>query len=112
MGRKYRRQTQQELADAITEATGSRWSRVMVGYLETGKKELNVDTLMVIADIHRLPYSFYLESPDGSEARGVYVNSDPACAQGDACPLYAGDGGSCLRGVDCLRYTPPMAAVA
>ena len=73
MGRKYRRQTQQELADAITEVTGDRWSRVMVGYLETGKKELSVDTLLVIADIHQLPYSFYMEGPDSTMPR--YLSS-------------------------------------
>ena len=75
MGRKYRGQTQQQLADALSDATGDHWSRVMVGYLETRKKELSVDTLMVIAEIHRLPYSFYLEGPDTTGAMGVYLSS-------------------------------------
>ena len=49
---------------------------------------------------------------DANRAGFVYLSSDPACTQGDTCPLYTGEGGACLRGVDCLRYTAPMAAVA
>ncbi len=79
MGRKYRGQTQQDLADALTKVTGSRWSRVMVGYLESGDKRLTVDTLLVIAKIHQLPYSFYMEGPDLTMPR--YVGSlQPAAA--------------------------------
>ncbi|MBA3361857.1 MAG: hypothetical protein H0T94_10410 [Acidimicrobiia bacterium] len=70
MGRRYRRQTQQQLADALTESTGERWSRVMIGKLESGGKVLEVETLMAIATIQNLPYSFYLESP-GNYAKGV-----------------------------------------
>lgn len=73
-GRALRRQTQSELADALTEATGEKWTRVMVGKLETGGKVLDVETLQAIAEIQRLPYSFYLEAP-GSRATGVYRSS-------------------------------------
>lgn len=70
MGRKYRRQTQQDLADALTKETGESWSRVMVGKLETGDKALTVDTLEAIKLIQDLPWDFYLEGPDSkSRAR-------------------------------------------
>ena len=75
MGRKYRRQSQQGLADALSDATGEHWSRGMVAHLESGHKRLTVDTLMVISAIHELPYSFYLEGPDTTGAMGVYLSS-------------------------------------
>lgn len=75
MGRRYRHQTQQELADELTAATGEKWSRVMVGKLESGGKMLEVETLMAIASIHNLPYGFYLEGPEGNKAKGLYLSS-------------------------------------
>ena len=48
----------------------------------------------------------------GNEAHFIYLSSDSACTQAETCPLYAGEGGSCMRGSDCLRYTAPMAAAA
>ena len=79
MGRRYRRQSQEGLADALTEATGDRWSRGMVANLESGQKRLTVDALMVIAEIHQLPYSFYMEGPDST--MGGYLGSlQPAVA--------------------------------
>lgn len=71
MGRRYRRQTQEELAEKLTKATGERWSRVMVGKLESGGKVLEVETLMAIARVQDLPYSFYLEGPESTSAMGV-----------------------------------------
>lgn len=75
MGRRYRRQTQQELADQLTKMTGEKWSRVMIGKLESGGKVLEVETLMAIAAIHNLPYSFYLEGPESNSAKGVSLTS-------------------------------------
>lgn len=74
MGRALRGQTQEELAGELTRATGEKWSRVMVGKLETGGKVLDVETLMAIAEIQDLPYSFYLEGPQ-RRSKGVYVKS-------------------------------------
>ena len=73
MGRRYRRQTQLDLANELTRETGESWSRVMVGKLETGTKELTVPTLMAIAKIQDLPWRFYLEGPN--EAKGDYLSS-------------------------------------
>ncbi len=75
MGRRYRRQTQQELADALTRVTGEPWSRVMVGHVETGKKALTVDTLMAVAEIHNLSYAFYMEGPESISTKGDYLSS-------------------------------------
>lgn len=71
------RQTQKQLADALTQETGEQWSRVMVTKLESGDKELTVDTLMAIARIHDLPCSFYLEPMPGAarEAKGLLLGS-------------------------------------
>ncbi len=78
-GRRYRGQTQEMLAEALSQATGEHWSRGMVANLETLKKELTVGTLMVIAGIQQFPYSFYLEGPDSS--MGGYVSSlEPVAA--------------------------------
>lgn len=74
MGRALRGQTQAQLAQALSEATGEPWSRVMVGKLETGDKVLDVGTLMAIAEIQDLPFDFYLEGPR-SRSKGVYVKS-------------------------------------
>ena len=52
------------------------------------------------------------DATDANEALFIYLSSDPACTQADTCPLYAGEDGPCLRGVDCLRYTAPVAAAA
>lgn len=75
MGRRYRRQTQTELAAKLSETTGDNWTRVMVAKLESGGKVLEVETLMAIAEIQGLPYSFYLEGPDSTRAMGVYASS-------------------------------------
>lgn len=80
MGRRYRRQTQEELAEKLTKATGERWSRVMVGKLESGGKVLEVETLMAIAEVQNLPYSFYLEGPESTSAKGVLLSSDLSTA--------------------------------
>ena len=45
---------------------------------------------------------------DANRADFIYLS----CTQTDTCPLYAGEGGPCMRGVDCLRYTAPVAAAA
>lgn len=63
MGRRYRGQTQTDLAKALSRATGKRWSRGMVSHLESGYKRLDVETLVAIAEIQDLPYKFYLEGP-------------------------------------------------
>ena len=49
---------------------------------------------------------------DANRADFIYISSDPACTQTDTCPLFTGEDGACLRGVDCLRYTAPVAAAA
>lgn len=74
MARHYRGQTQEQLAAELAEATGEPWSRAMIGKLETGGKVLDVQTLMLIAEIHDLPISFYLEPPE-RRSKGVYVRS-------------------------------------
>ena len=51
------------------------------------------------------------DATGGNEAHFIYLSSDPACTT-DTCSLYGGEGGPCMRGVDCLRYTAPMAAAA
>ena len=63
MGRRYRRQTQQDLADALTVETGQEWSRGQVGHIESGRRKLTVDELQVIARIQRLPVSWYFDEP-------------------------------------------------
>ena len=75
MGRHYRQQTQQDLADALTRETGEHWSRGMVAQLEGKRKALTVDTLMAIAAIQQLPYSFYLEGPESDSHKGDYLSS-------------------------------------
>jgi len=75
MGRRYRKQTQQQLADALSDSTGDHWSRVMIGHLESGKKALTVETLMEIAEIQGLPYSFYLEGIAGNSPMGGQLSS-------------------------------------
>lgn len=80
MGRRYRRQTQKELAEKLTEVTGEPWSRVMVGKLESGGKVLEVETLLAIAEIQDLPHSFYLEGPESTRAKGVLLSSNFAIA--------------------------------
>lgn len=71
------RQTQKQLADALTVEMGEPWSRVMVTKLESGDKELTVEILMAIARIHDLPCSFYLDPMPGSvsQAKGVWLTS-------------------------------------
>ena len=63
MGRRYRRQTQQDLADALTVETGQEWSRGQVGHIESGRRKLTVDELQVIARIQRLPVAWYFDEP-------------------------------------------------
>ena len=67
------------MAQALTTALGEPWTRQMVGNLEAGRKVLEVEILMMIAEIHDLPFSFYLESP-GTYAKGVSRNSILATA--------------------------------
>lgn len=64
MGRRLRRQSQARLANALTTEMGDEWTRHMVGNLEAGRKMLDVDTLMAIARVQRLPVSFYFEPFD------------------------------------------------
>lgn len=75
MGRKYRGQSQLDLANALTLETGDDWSRGMVSHLESGRKELSVATLMAISKIQDLPYEFYLEGPERNSPMGVYLSS-------------------------------------
>ena len=56
--------------------------------------------------------TWLINEPPTNRSDFIYLRSDSACTQTDTCPLYAGEGGSCMRGVDCLRYTAPMAAAA
>jgi len=66
--RKLRGQTQEELAELLTEATDEHWSRVMVARLERGDKRLDVDALLAIANLHDLPVEFYLYGPAATVA--------------------------------------------
>ncbi len=65
-----------------------------------------------IADVYDVPIE-WIAGDDGIElaifTRGVYVSSEPDCSKSADCPLYAGDGGPCLRGVACRNYTAPVA---
>ncbi len=65
LGRRLRdKQTQEQLAEALTTDTGRAWTRGMVAALENGKKHFTVDTLVAVARIQDLPVEFYLRISD------------------------------------------------
>lgn len=79
MGRRMRRQSQTDLAKALTVETGEEWTRFMVGNLEADRKTLDVETLMAIARIQNLPCSFYLEPLPGSTSlKGLFRDRSKA----------------------------------
>ncbi len=62
-GRAFLSQTRAELAAALEERTGKRWTAQMITNLEHGRTKLDVSTLALIAEIQGLPMQFYLEGP-------------------------------------------------
>lgn len=68
------RQTQEELAERLTDITGKRWTRDMVASLELGRKTFDVNTLVAVSRAQELPIEFYLFGP-ADRARGVYRRS-------------------------------------
>lgn len=54
--------TQQQLADKLTAASGNRWTRNDVASIENGRRRFAVDDLMLFADVQDQPYSWYLPS--------------------------------------------------
>lgn len=55
------------LAQALTEATGKKWSATMVRNLEIGQKQLSADLLPVLAEILSVPEQFLLYGMDALE---------------------------------------------
>lgn len=67
-------QSQEELAEALTQVTGKKWSRVMVANLETDRKDLLATVLRDIAEIQGFPIQdyFYRDRLLGSGTRPGY----------------------------------------
>lgn len=72
------RQTQQELADRLTEVTSEQWTRNMVASLEGGRRTFDIATLIAIAEVHGRDPVWYLDGVEVAKttrAKGLYRDS-------------------------------------
>ncbi|MDF1596931.1 MAG: helix-turn-helix transcriptional regulator [Acidimicrobiia bacterium] len=77
-GRLWMHHSQEDLARALQNTTGDRWTRGMIQALESGRKHLTIEIAMAISDIQRLSLDFYAYGPAASVASGSRSVSDRA----------------------------------
>ncbi len=76
-GRALAKQTQAELAEALTAALGRRYTRTMVTKLEQGIRPVRAEELRAIAEIQGLPIEFYLYGPAATVPTGDKNRANP-----------------------------------
>lgn len=68
--RALRGQSQQDLADRLTEVTGGRWDRRMVTTLEGGHRRITLTLAVALSEAQDMPLSWYAYGLDGDPRGG------------------------------------------